>query len=101
LFGQLARLGGADATVFPNFGGRFSFTREACAQIAEFARTPMGGLRPIFPTPGGGMGLDRIPEMARLYGRDVIYLIGAGLFREADLAGACRRFRKTVDASTP
>ncbi len=33
IFGQLARLGGADATIFPNFGGRFSFSREECKDI--------------------------------------------------------------------
>ena len=33
MFGELARLAGADATIFPNFGGRFSFSREECMEI--------------------------------------------------------------------
>jgi ribulose-bisphosphate carboxylase large chain len=42
----------------------------------------MGALQPIFPAPGGGMSLDRIPEMGALYGDDVIYLIGGNLHRQ-------------------
>jgi len=100
IFGQLARLGGADATIFPNYGGRFSFTREECGRIVEFSRMPMGRISPIFPTPGGGMSLDRVSEMSRLYGNDVIYLIGAGLLRySADLPNACRMFRRMAESS--
>lgn len=97
LFGQLARLAGADATIFPNFGGRFSFSREECKRIAEGAAATMGHLRPIFPTPGGGMNLDRLEEMSDLFGRDVIFLIGGGLYRQgSDLAQNSRCFRKLI-----
>jgi len=97
VFGQLARLAGADATVFPNFGGRFSFSREECKEIAKAAREPMGNLKPIFPAPGGGMSLARVPEMLETYGRDLIFLIGGGLFRHGpDLVENCRYFRKMV-----
>ncbi len=98
LFGQLARLAGADATIFPNFGGRFGFTREECLDIVRGTEMDMGQLRPIFPTPGGGMGLDRVPEMVDVYGRDVLLLIGGGLLSPgSDLIGTCRRFRKLVE----
>ncbi len=33
LFGQLARLAGADGTIYPNYGGRFSFSRDECQSI--------------------------------------------------------------------
>ena len=50
IFGTLARLAGADATIFPNFGGRFSFSREECCRIVAAARRALLGLlRPIFP----------------------------------------------------
>jgi len=97
LFGQIARLAGADATVYPNWGGRFSFSQEECRSIAEGAAVPMGHIRPIFPTPGGGMSLGRVPEMLRFYGRDVILLIGGGLFQAGpDLVANCRSFLATV-----
>jgi ribulose-bisphosphate carboxylase large chain len=99
IFGQLARLAGADATIFPNFGGRFSFSREECMDIAEEANIPMGRLKPIFPAPGGGMSLDRVPEMLETYGQDLIFLIGGGLFKHGpDLVENCRYFRKMVEA---
>jgi ribulose-bisphosphate carboxylase large chain len=98
LFGQLARLAGADATIYPSFGGRFSFTPEECRTIVEGAQMPMGELKPIFPCPGGGMTLERVPEMLEFYGRDVIFLIGGGLFAHGtDLTATCRRFRETVE----
>ncbi|MBM4423763.1 MAG: ribulose 1,5-bisphosphate carboxylase large subunit [Chloroflexi bacterium] len=98
LFGQLARLAGADATIFPNFGGRFSFSREECHSIAEGASTPMGRIKPIFPTPGGGMSLDRVPEMIRFYGSDVVFLIGGGLHTHGpDVVENCRHFRRMVE----
>ena len=101
VFGQLARLAGADATIFPNFGGRFSFSREECREIAKTTAEPMGHLRSIFPAPGGGMGLDRIPEMLETYGRDLIFLIGGGLFKHGpDLVENCRYFRNTVEKMT-
>ena len=98
IFGQLARLAGADATIFPNFGGRFSFSREECREIARATSDPMGHLKSIFPAPGGGMGLDRIPEMLETYGRDLIFLIGGGLFKHGpDLVENCQYFRKMVE----
>ena len=98
IFGQLARLGGADATIFPNFGGRFSFSHEECKEIAAATAAPMGQLRSIFPAPGGGMSLARVPEMIETYGQDLIFLIGGGLFKHGpDLVENCRYFRKMVE----
>lgn len=93
LFGQIMRLAGADATVYPNWGGRFSFAKAECAAIAAGSRVSMGSLKPIFPAPGGGMSLDRVPEMYEVYGQDVIFLIGGGLFKQGpDLVANCRTF---------
>ena len=98
IFGQLARLAGADATIFPNFGGRFSFSREECADIVQGTTQPMGHLKTIFPAPGGGMSLARVPEILETYGRDLIFLIGGGLFKHGpDLVENCRFFRKMVE----
>jgi ribulose-bisphosphate carboxylase large chain len=98
IFGQLARLAGADATIFPNFGGRFSFSREDCSEINEGTAVPMGHLRSIFPAPGGGMSLARVPEMLETYGQDLIFLIGGGLFKHGpDLVENCQYFRNMVE----
>ncbi|MBK8190065.1 MAG: ribulose 1,5-bisphosphate carboxylase large subunit [Vampirovibrionales bacterium] len=99
LLGQIMRLAGADAVVYPNFGGRFSFTRAQCEEIAREAAAPMGALKPIFPCPGGGMTLDRIPELKAMYGRDVMFLVGGDIVRHSpDLTANCRYFRSVVES---
>ncbi len=98
IFGQLARIAGADATIFPNFGGRFSFSRHECSEIVHATREPMGHLKTIFPAPGGGMSLARVPEMLETYGKDLIFLIGGGLFQHGpDLLDNCRHFRSMIE----
>jgi len=97
LFGKLQRLAGADATIFPHSGGRFSFTPEVCRSLARACHSPLGELRPIFPVPAGGMTLERVPEILDFYGRDVMLLIGGDLHRHGDLVRTCERFRKLVD----
>jgi ribulose-bisphosphate carboxylase large chain len=79
LLGKLFRLFGADATIFPNHGGRFSYSPEACQAIADAARTPWANVKPAMPVPAGGMTVERVDEMVRGYGCDVMLLIGGGL----------------------
>ena len=99
LLGKLFRLFGADATIFPNHGGRFSYSREACLAIAKAARDPWHGLRPTLPVPAGGMTVERVHEMRATYGVDTVLLIGGGLLsardklfeRSREFVGAVRR----------
>ena len=94
IFGTIARLAGADATIFPNFGGRFSFSREQCCEIAVASEAPLGQLRPIFPAPAGGLSLARVSEVQQVYGRELVILVGGGLFKHGpDLIENCRVFR--------
>ncbi len=97
LFGQVARLAGADASIFPNYGGRFAFSREQCRAIAEACAEPMGTWPAILPTPGGGMDLARIPDMIETYGRGVIFLIGGALHQGGDITANTHRFRELVE----
>jgi ribulose-bisphosphate carboxylase large chain len=98
LFGQIARLAGADAAIYPNYGGRFPFSEEDCRAIVEGTAVRMGPIKPIFPVPGGGMSLERLPDMLDFYGREVILLIGGDLHRHGpDLVATCRRFRCLVE----
>ncbi|AEV67913.1 RuBisCO large subunit C-terminal-like domain-containing protein [Acetivibrio clariflavus] len=98
LLGQIMRLAGADATIYPNFGGRFSFSREECESIAVCTSEKMGNLKPIFPCPAGGMSLGSIPESLKVYGKDVIFLVGGGLFRHGpNLIENCAYFRKLIE----
>lgn len=97
LFGRLPRLAGADACIFPSFGGRFAFTRDDCRGILEDAGGGPGRFKPILPIAGGGITLARLPELCDFYGPQVIFLIGGALRRFGpDLAENCRQFRRLV-----
>ena len=95
-FGSLHRLMGADAVIYPNFGGRFGFTREECLSIARACAADLGGPKAIAAAPGGGMTFNRVPEMREAYGDDVMYLIGGALLQEPNLVDACRRLVAAV-----
>ncbi len=79
LLGRLFRLFGADATVFPNQGGRFALSRDECLAIAQRAREPLGGHLPCLPVPAGGMRVERIEEIVHTFGADTMLLIGGDL----------------------
>jgi ribulose-bisphosphate carboxylase large chain len=94
LYGQIARLCGADIVIFPNFGGRFSFSKEECRSIADGCKVKMGRIKTILPGPGGGMTLQRMPELKKFYGNDVIFLVGGGLVANGpDLISSVKSFR--------
>ena len=93
LFGQLPRLAGADITVFPNFGGRFSLSEAQCAGIRNMASEDQGPIRPILPSPAGGMTFEKVGPMREFYGNDTALLMGGGLFTApGTLTENCQRF---------
>lgn len=99
LFGQVMRLAGADVVIYPNFGGRFSFSQTECEAIARAAAAPMAGIKEILPAPGGGMSIQRVPELHAVYGNDVMFLIGGGLFQHGpDIVENCRYFRSMLNS---
>jgi len=93
LFGKLFRLFGADAIIFVNHHGRFTWPREVCEQVGRDMRAPLGDLKPALPVPAGGMTLDRVGDMKASYGEDAMFLIGGGLLTAGDqLLQRCREF---------
>lgn len=100
LYGQLVRLAGADVSIFPNYGGRFSFTKNECRQIVQGTSEAMGNIAPIFPSPGGGMTTDRLADMREVYGVQFVALMGGGLHRHGpDLALNSRYFRELIQGA--
>jgi ribulose-bisphosphate carboxylase large chain len=97
LFGTLARAAGADVSIFPSYGGRFSFSPEQCRGIRDASLEPWE-LPPLWPAPAGGMSMGRVAELIDFYGRDVVLLIGGDLHRDPQgLRAACARFRERVE----
>ncbi len=99
-YGQLQRLGGADASIYINAGGRFQVRTEDSLEAAAGCAGDMGPIRPILPLPGGGMTREAIPQLRATYGRDVIFLVGGGLHRQGpDLVANARDLLAAVEAS--
>ena len=121
LIGKLFRVMGADAVIFPSFGGRFGYSQDTCRRLADNARLPVsavsrlvGGdpevgdgvlgavhphpiLRPALPVPAGGMTLDRTREILDFYGGDTMLLIGGNLLMARDdIAQEAERFGRIV-----
>jgi len=97
LMGRLFRLFGADATIFPNYSGRFGYSRETCLAIARAAREPWQEVRAAMPVPAGGMLVDRVDEMVSDFGPNTMLLIGGGLLSAGDkLLERSREFVRKV-----
>lgn len=97
IFGKLLRLFGADAVIYPNYGGRFTYSKQVCTDLANNLRQPWGALRPAFPVPAGGMQVDRVDEMVQFYGKDTILLIGGSLYMAGDqLLARARTFAENA-----
>lgn len=102
LLGTLFRLMGADISVFPNFGGRFSFTRNECLELAEALRQPLGSLAPALPAPAGGMKFENIGAMRQTYGVDTMLLIGGALLQHSpDPELSAAAFMEALRAVSP
>ncbi len=102
LLGTLFRWWGADISIFPNHGGRFSFNPQDCRELSQALRKPWGNVLPAWPAPAGGMSLDNIREMKEEYGKDAIYLIGGALLKHSqDLSESTRVFMEAIQGNFP
>lgn len=84
LLGRLFRAAGADAVIYPHHGGRFAYSPRTCGDLARLLREPWEPLASSMPTPAGGMSVERVPELVRFYGDDVMLLVGGSLFLAGD-----------------
>jgi ribulose-bisphosphate carboxylase large chain len=99
LIGSLFRLMGADAVIFPSFGGRFGYSQDACARLAANARRTDDGMKAALPVPAGGMTLERTREILDFYGKDTMLLIGGNLLLAGDrITAETERFTRAVAA---
>lgn len=84
LYGQLWRALGADFVIYPNKGGRFSFTLSECKAINEAARSGDSPFMSSFPTPGGGINMETVGHWKSEYGNDVVFLVGGSLYEHPE-----------------
>lgn len=100
---RLFRLVGGDVGIFPNYGGRFGYSRETCLALARGLRAPWGGLKDATPTPAGGMTTARVGEMLEFYGPDTMLLIGGALLAAPtdQLTAQTAAFARAVAGGSP
>jgi ribulose-bisphosphate carboxylase large chain len=97
LYGKLFPLYGADAAIFANFGGRFAYSKETCGRIARELTAPsIPGLAPTLPMPAGGIKYQQVADVLGFYGKDVVLLIGGGLYEAGDDAALRTRVEEFV-----
>jgi ribulose-bisphosphate carboxylase large chain len=100
LLGTLFRLFGADISVFPNSGGRFTFTAQECQDLAAALRKPMDGLKSAFPSPAGGMTIEKVGAVVDAFGNDTALLIGGALLKYSpDPEVSARAFVTALETS--
>ena len=96
LLGTIFRLFGADAVIYPHWGGRFGYSADVCRNLAERLRCTWNSVRPALPVPAGGMALERAAELIAFYGVDTMLLIGGSLYEAGD--ALYERSRSCVEA---
>lgn len=98
LFGKLWKAFGADAAVYPNAGGRFSFTQEQVADINYTCRSVNGSFVSILPVLGGGIQRGNVKRWADVYEYDTAFLIGGSLYQHPDgVEAATREFQQELE----
>lgn len=96
-YGLLYRLAGVDISVFPNQGGRFSFSKDDCMNISSELMKPMQNIKTAFPCPAGGMQYDDLQGMCEWFGEDSVFLLGGSLLEYSkDVYIATKAFKEKI-----
>lgn len=99
LYGGLFRALGADYSIYPNAGGRFSFSVQECHEINDHCRTNLESYKDVFPTPGGGVKWEDIHKWAALYGNDTVFLMGGSLYQHPNgIRAAAEAVRTSLES---
>jgi 2,3-diketo-5-methylthiopentyl-1-phosphate enolase len=100
VLGKLPRLAGADTVVYPSPYGTLRFSRSEHLRLARTMTDPLHDIRPMLPTPGGGLHAGVVPRLSADLGID--YAIGAGGAvhgHPMGTAAGARAIRQAIDAT--
>ena len=96
-FGKIWRALGADAVIFPNPGGRFSFSEEETSHLHRTLTDEIFPFKTTFPVPAGGIQLNSVKDFKKLYGNNTIFLIGGSLYEHPDgIEKAAKTFQNAL-----
>jgi ribulose-bisphosphate carboxylase large chain len=77
--GQVLRIAGCDAVIYPHVGGRFRMEESAATAISSNLLSDLGRLRPSAPAPGGSIESPAIGDWLELYGPDSVLVVGSSV----------------------
>lgn len=96
-FGDLNRLAGSDMAIMPGTHGRFGLSENECRNTTT-QLTCLSDLKPVLPSPGGGITPDTIKDVIPIFGESCAPLISGALFMGSDgLRASCQRFREEIN----
>ncbi len=100
MLGKLPRLAGADLIVYPSPYGSLSYARSKHLRLATSMTAPFHGIRPILPTPGGGLHAGMVPALVADLGSDHGFGAGGAVHgHPMGAAAGVRAIRQALDAT--
>lgn len=77
--GQLLRIAGCDAVIYPHAGGRFRMDRATANAISANLLADLGSLRPSAPALGGSVDPAALSDWFEVYGPDSLFVVGGAV----------------------
>jgi len=98
-FGVLWRAFGADCIIYPNVGGRFTYTLRQCLDLNHECLNQKLSLRTSLPVPAGGIDRKSLLHWINKYGSNTIFLIGGSLYEHPNgLKIAAQEFQQMIQS---
>ncbi|NHZ73524.1 MAG: hypothetical protein GWP16_03530 [Nitrospirae bacterium] len=94
--GQVLRIAGCDAVIYPHAGGRFGMDESTASAIRRNLLSELGSLRPSAPAPGGSIESTALAEWLDFYGPDSILVVGSSVSCADDPSAAAEELVSTV-----
>jgi ribulose-bisphosphate carboxylase large chain len=97
VYALLPRLAGADLSVYPAFHAGYSMSKGDCVEVAAACRQRWNHLLPVMPAVGGRMAIDRLAELRRALGQDIVFVLGSRIQQDPrGVAAAIEDFQREL-----
>ena len=96
---KLPRLAGLDMIISLTPYGKFPMLMDTFINCGLQMLAPFGGIKPVFPMPGGGTTQGHIEDIMKKFGNDVMIAAGGAIHgHPMGPAAGARAFRQGIDA---
>lgn len=97
LYGKLWRALGVNFAIYPNKGGRFSFTIAECKAVNNAANDQKLPFETSFPMPAGGIQIEGLEKWIAEYRIDTVFLMAGSLYEHHDeITKAAEMFSRKI-----